>query len=97
LRELIFRRFFVGRVVQDAPKLKKAETPLEAARNGYEFYKTIQSNDGHWAGEYGGPLFLIPGPSWPLRSPSSLSLNSPLSFFAHSVLRSHHRPLRHQI
>ncbi|KAL7409222.1 terpene synthase [Mrakia frigida] len=45
----------------DAPPLKKAETPMEAARNGYEFYKTIQSNDGHWAGEYGGPLFLIPG------------------------------------
>lgn len=22
---------------------------------GFEFYKRIQSNDGHWAGEYGGP------------------------------------------
>ena len=47
--------------VQDSPKLDQAKTPLEAARNGYEFYKTIQSDDGHWAGEYGGPLFLIPG------------------------------------
>ncbi|ORY69166.1 terpenoid cyclases/protein prenyltransferase alpha-alpha toroid [Leucosporidium creatinivorum] len=36
-------------------------TPLEAARKGFEFYKKLQSEDGHWAGEYGGPLFLLPG------------------------------------
>lgn len=52
---------------------------MEAARNGYEFYKTIQSNDGHWAGEYGGPLFLIPG-SFFSSSPSSLSRLTSLLF-----------------
>lgn len=41
--------------------LSRAKTPMEAARHGFEFYKTIQSKDGHWSGEYGGPLFLIPG------------------------------------
>lgn len=28
--------------------------PYESARKGYEFYKRIQSSDGHWSGEYGG-------------------------------------------
>ncbi|KAM0786634.1 hypothetical protein ACM66B_002086 [Microbotryomycetes sp. NB124-2] len=35
--------------------------PFTAAQNGYEFYKRLQSTDGHWAGEYGGPMFLLPG------------------------------------
>ncbi|KAF9221375.1 terpene synthase [Gyrodon lividus] len=43
------------------PALPKANTALEAARNGYTFYKHLQSHDGHWAGEYGGPMFLLPG------------------------------------
>ncbi|CAG8534492.1 20617_t:CDS:10 [Dentiscutata erythropus] len=25
------------------------------------FFKQLQTDDGHWAGEYGGPMFLIPG------------------------------------
>lgn len=37
------------------------KTPLDAARNGLEFYRQIQSKDGHWSSEYGGPLFLMPG------------------------------------
>lgn len=37
-----------------APKLKKAKTPMEAARNGFGFYKQLQSSDGHFATEYGG-------------------------------------------
>ncbi|CED82918.1 Lanosterol synthase [Phaffia rhodozyma] len=53
-------KFWLG-LETDLPKLKKASTPLEAAQNGFEFYKKIQSADGHWSGEYGGPMFLIPG------------------------------------
>lgn len=34
---------------------------MEAARNGYTFYKNLQAHDGHWPGEYGGPMFLLPG------------------------------------
>ncbi|KAF7732312.1 Lanosterol synthase (Oxidosqualene--lanosterol cyclase) [Apophysomyces ossiformis] len=45
----------------DAPTLPPAKTPLEAARNGFEFYRQLQTEDGHWGGEYGGPMFLIPG------------------------------------
>ncbi|KAI7879668.1 terpene synthase [Lichtheimia hyalospora FSU 10163] len=45
----------------NAPTLPRAKTPLEAARNGFEFYRQLQTEDGHWGGEYGGPMFLIPG------------------------------------
>jgi lanosterol synthase len=41
-----------------ARKLPKAKTPGEAARNGFEFYKLLQSSDGHFATEYGGMLSL---------------------------------------
>ncbi|ESK87947.1 lanosterol synthase, partial [Moniliophthora roreri MCA 2997] len=45
----------------DLPKLPPARNALEAAENGYKFYKNLQAHDGHWPGEYGGPMFLIPG------------------------------------
>lgn len=48
-------------MLQELPELPKANTAWEAARNGYEFYKHLQSDDGHWSGEYGGPMFLLPG------------------------------------
>jgi len=32
-----------------------------AARKGFEFYRTLQTADGNWPGDYGGPLFLTPG------------------------------------
>jgi len=46
---------------QNLPPLSKAKSPLDAARNGYTFYQKIQSSGGHWPGEYGGPMFLLPG------------------------------------
>jgi cycloartenol synthase len=30
-------------------------------RNGISFYETLQAEDGHWPGDYGGPMFLMPG------------------------------------
>lgn len=35
--------------------------PLEAARKGFAFYQMLQCEDGQWAGDYGGPHFLLPG------------------------------------
>ncbi|XP_062972140.1 lanosterol synthase [Elgaria multicarinata webbii] len=43
------------------PVLPKACTAQEAAINGVSFYSGLQAEDGHWAGDYGGPLFLLPG------------------------------------
>ncbi|CAM9278726.1 unnamed protein product [Lampetra planeri] len=44
-----------------AGNLPRAATAREAARNGMAFYKLLQTEDGHWSGDYGGPLFLLPG------------------------------------
>ncbi|CAG8514322.1 9242_t:CDS:2 [Diversispora eburnea] len=33
----------------------------KAAKNGFKFYKQLQTEDGHWAGDCGGPMFVIPG------------------------------------
>lgn len=33
----------------------------ETAIKGVSFYQMLQCDDGHWAGDYGGPMFLMPG------------------------------------
>ncbi|TDL23680.1 terpene synthase [Rickenella mellea] len=43
------------------PSLPPAKNALEAARNGYTFYKHLQAPTGHWPGDYDGPMFLLPG------------------------------------
>ncbi|KAI8812728.1 terpenoid cyclases/protein prenyltransferase alpha-alpha toroid [Cladochytrium replicatum] len=53
-------QYWLG-IYNEAPVLPTAKTPIEAARNGFEFYKELQTEDGHWAGKYDGPMFLIPG------------------------------------
>ncbi len=39
----------------------KPTTAKQTAIKGMEFYQMIQCDDGHWAGDYGGPNFLMPG------------------------------------
>jgi len=36
-------------------------TPLAACRKAIKFYSLLQLPSGHWSGDYGGPLFLLPG------------------------------------
>ena len=55
-----YDKYWLGQDV-GLPALPKATNALEAARNGYRFFQALQCEDGHWAGEYGGPMFLIPG------------------------------------
>ncbi|OQR92125.1 cycloartenol synthase [Achlya hypogyna] len=48
---------------------KKVKAPTEAASSNVEdalhkaidFYQLLQSEDGSWQGDYGGPMFLLPG------------------------------------
>ncbi|RCH94543.1 Lanosterol synthase (Oxidosqualene--lanosterol cyclase), partial [Rhizopus stolonifer] len=58
--QTVWDKYHLGLPV-NLPELPKANTPLETARNGFEFYRQLQTEDGHWGGEYGGPMFLIPG------------------------------------
>ncbi len=34
---------------------------FQAAYKGIHFYSTLQTPEGHWPGDYGGPMFLLPG------------------------------------
>ena len=43
------------------PILSKPQNVKEAATNGMKFYSKLQAEDGHWTGDYGGPLFLMAG------------------------------------
>ena len=39
----------------------RPKTVSEAAKRGVAFYSMLQTTDGHFAGDYGGPHFLLPG------------------------------------
>ncbi|XP_068641549.1 cycloartenol synthase 2-like [Aristolochia californica] len=47
-------------------KVEEAEDVTEEAvtttlRRAIKFHSSIQAHDGHWPGDYGGPMFLLPG------------------------------------
>ena len=44
----------------------RAETPeeqtlIDSIIKGMHYFSQLQSEEGHWPGDYGGPLFLLPG------------------------------------
>jgi Prenyltransferase and squalene oxidase repeat len=39
----------------------KPVTARDATIKALSFYQMLQCDDGHWAGDYGGPMFLMPG------------------------------------
>nr|UTE10696.1 cycloartenol synthase [Calotropis procera] len=46
--------------VKDIEDLTEENVTLTLKR-AINFYSTLQAHDGHWAGDYGGPMFLLPG------------------------------------
>lgn len=58
----LLRDFMIGR--WDGPRPDpdaRPATAKEAAHKGMAFFQMLQCDDGHWAGDYGGPMFLMPG------------------------------------
>ncbi|KAG6302523.1 hypothetical protein E4U09_002790 [Claviceps aff. purpurea] len=53
-------KYFLG-LPLDLPALPRAKTPLDAAGNALHFFEKLQQPSGHWACEYGGPMFLLAG------------------------------------
>ena len=39
----------------------KPKSTLEHVKKALSWYEVLQADDGHWAGDYGGPHFLMPG------------------------------------
>jgi squalene/oxidosqualene cyclase-like protein len=62
---MVFRSQQIRNYVAKGGKLpdltSKPQTVKEAAWKAAHFYSMLQTDDGHWAGDYGGPHFLMPG------------------------------------
>jgi hypothetical protein len=57
----IFRAAQLAQYSGKAPDKAAPTSATEAAKKGAHFYSMLQCEDGHWAGDYGGPMFLLPG------------------------------------
>jgi len=58
----LFREQMISRWDGDVPDVYSSpESAGEAAHKALSFYQMLQCDDGHWAGDYGGPNFLLPG------------------------------------
>lgn len=53
-------KYFLG-LPTEQPDLPRPTKPSESIDNCLTFYSKLQMPSGHWACEYGGPLFLLPG------------------------------------
>lgn len=58
--DTILRKAKTGKIETDfiSPSSISADQAAKLATN---YYQSLQEDDGHWAGDYGGPLFLLPG------------------------------------
>lgn len=52
-----------------------------ALQSGMAYFSALQQPDGHWAGDYGGPMFLMPG----------LLITCYITGSMQAVLSSHHQ------
>lgn len=50
---------FTGQIPQS--ENPEAQKVTDALIKGMNYFSCLQSEDGHWPGDYGGPLFLLPG------------------------------------
>ena len=58
----LLRNYLISQWKGDKPDTSSSpSTAKEAAHKGMSFFQMVQCEDGHWAGDYGGPMFLLPG------------------------------------
>lgn len=58
----IFRKIMIDKWKGEVPDEKSRPINAKSAsKKALEFYQMLQCEDGHWAGDYGGPMFLMPG------------------------------------
>lgn len=59
---VVASRYHVGLGIEEhAPDFSPPTSAEDSFRNGMKFFSRLQTDDGHWAGDYGGPMFLLPG------------------------------------
>ena len=60
--DLLLRNYLTSIWKGSRPDTKtKPKDAREGAYKGMEYFQMLQTEDGHWAGDYGGPMFLMPG------------------------------------
>ena len=63
--DFLLRKQLISNYVAQGGRLpdlsKKCRSVKESARKAVHFYSMLQTEDGHFAGDYGGPHFLMPG------------------------------------
>ncbi len=42
-------------------KIAEEQTLIDSLTKGMHYFSQLQTDEGHWPGDYGGPLFLLPG------------------------------------
>jgi len=57
----VLRKIMVDKWTGEKPSRTKCQSASEAVKKGISYYQMLQCDDGHWAGDYGGPMFLMPG------------------------------------
>ena len=92
--DMIFRAQQIRNYVSNGGTLpttndSKKKTVKESIKQATHFYSMLQTNDGHWAGDYGGPHFLMPGLviAWHIMGRSSKFLNEEqIKLLTHYIL-----------
>ncbi|KDO22939.1 hypothetical protein SPRG_11783 [Saprolegnia parasitica CBS 223.65] len=57
----LFRQLMLKGKKASAPTTPASSNVEEALLKAIDFYQLLQSEDGSWQGDYGGPMFLLPG------------------------------------
>jgi hypothetical protein len=53
-----------GKQLGMVPKRSSSTLPdytRDCLREAIKYFQALQDDDGHWPGDYGGPMFLLPG------------------------------------